>query len=157
MDEQHYRNTYSSINPQRCVFEKAVNSRVCNCNKSQRFNLADREGVACKCATSLKRCEKLIECLHDSARFTLKRLDVDQLGHAQEIKIQNGGLLGIQSSLAKLHSEKVKDIDYLVSEAESKYGTIKDFPYSQIMRVISTYRIRPRKTANKKDHPKKDI
>ncbi len=46
MDEKHYKETYSNINPNRCVFEKSINSRICNCNKSQRFNLADREGVA---------------------------------------------------------------------------------------------------------------
>jgi hypothetical protein len=30
--------------------------------------------------------------LHNNARFALQRLDVNELGHAQEIKIQNGGL-----------------------------------------------------------------
>ncbi len=157
MDEQHYRNTYSSINPQRCVFEKAINSRVCNCDKSQRFNLADREGVACKSATALARCEELLERLHANARFTLQRLDVDQLGHAQEIKIQNGGLLGLYTNLTNTTQSNVNDIDSVVSAAENNYGSIKDFPYSKIMQVISAYHIRGKRMANNKARPKKEI
>ena len=79
MDESHYRSTYSDINPQRCVFEKAINSRVCNCSMSQRFNLADREGVACQLSSAQKKCEKLNQHLHANARFAIQRLDVENL------------------------------------------------------------------------------
>lgn len=146
MDEQHYRNTYSSINPQRCVFEKAINSRVCNCAKSQRFNLADREGVACKSVNALKRCTELSQHLHTNARFALKRIDVQQLGHAQEIKIQNGGLIGLQTELSSSDKQKVDDVNSVVNDAEKQYGGIEKFPYSKIMQIVSTYRIRAKKT-----------
>ena len=149
MDELHYRSTYSDINPQRCVFEKAINSRVCNCNKSQRFNLADREGVACKSNAALKRCELLIKHLHENARFTLQRLDVEKLGHAQEIKIQNGGLLGLQEQLNTLGLESVADIDNVLSEAEKKFNSLEKLPYSKIMQVIHAYQIRPNRKARK--------
>ena len=149
MDEFHYRNTYSDINPQRCVFEKAINSRVCNCSKSQRFNLADREGVACQSADALQRCEKLIEKLHSNARFALQRLDVNRLGHAQEIKIQNGGLLGIQAQIKEERSENVEDIDAVLITAEKKYKAIEDFPYSTIMQIISAYQIRAKRKTRK--------
>ena len=149
MDELHYRNTYSDINPQRCVFEKAINSRVCNCSKSQRFNLADREGVACQSKDSLGRCLQLIKHLHENARFTLRRLNVNQLGHAQEIKIQNGGLLGLQAQLNGQKGENVQDINAVLIDAEKKYKTIEDFPYSQIMQMISAYQIRTRSKSRK--------
>lgn len=149
MDELHYRSTYSDINPQRCVFEKAINSRVCNCAKSQRFNLADREGVACKSNAALQRCGQLIKHLHENARFALQRLDVDQLGHAQEIKIQNGGLLGLQAQLNTSGLEKVEDIDRVVSEAEKKFNSLDEFPYSEIMQVISAYQIRAKRRSRK--------
>ena len=149
MDEKLYRNTYSSINPQRCVFEKAINSRVCNCAKGQRFNLADREGVACKSAKALKRCTQLSNSLHTNARFVLKRINVEQLGHAQEIKIQNGGLIGLQAEVLNTDDQKVDDIDSVISDAEKQYGDVEKFPYSQIMQIISTYRIRARKSNRK--------
>ncbi len=150
MDERQYRNTYNNINPQRCVFEKAINSRVCNCNRSQRFNLADREGVACKSESALKRCDRLLQTLHENARFALHRIDINQLGHAQEIKIQNGGLLGLQTELENTKNEIVLDIDTVVKKAENQYGSIEKFPYSKIMQVISTYQIRAKKTKRRK-------
>jgi len=150
MDEKHYKETYSSINPTRCVFEKAINSRVCNCSKSQRFNLADREGVACQSAAALQACKNLIQHLHSNARFALQRLNTEQLGHAQEIKIQNGGLLGLQAQLNDLKLNKVENINALLVDAEEKYKSIEEFPYSKIMQVISAYQIRNRRKARKK-------
>lgn len=150
MDEKHYKETYSNINPNRCVFEKAINSRICNCNKSQRFNLADREGVACTSKSSLYRCGQIITHLHDNARFALQRVNVNVLGHAQEIKIQNGGLLGLQKQLIDEEVEKVEDIDAVITAAQKKFIKIEDFPYSKIVQVISAYRIRPKRTRLKK-------
>ena len=151
MDEKHYKKTYSSVNPHRCVFEKSINSRVCNCTKSQRFNLADREGVACTSKSSLNRCEQLISHLHDNARFALQRLDVNELGHAQEIKIQNGGLLGLYKQLDDNESKIVEDIDATITHAENKFNHIENFPFSKIMQVVSAYRIRPKRTRIKRD------
>lgn len=150
MDEQQYKSTYQNINPHRCVFEKAINSRVCNCCKARRFNLADREGVACNSKNGLNRCTQLICLLREKARFALQRKEVDQvLGHAQEIKIQNGGLLGLQSQIQGADPEKVEDIDTLLTIAEDKFQIIDDFPYSQIMQIISTYKIRKRRDHSK--------
>lgn len=148
MDEKHYKETYSSINPTRCVFEKAINSRVCNCSKSQRFNLADREGVACTSKSYLSRCDNFLSQLHNNARFALQRLELNQLGHAQEIKIQNGGLLGLQREFND--NEKVEDIQAVITAAEKKFNCIEEFPYSNIMQVISVYQIRPKRSRAKK-------
>jgi len=149
MDEKHYKETYSNINPNRCVFEKAINSRICNCNQSQRFNLADREGVACSSKTRLARCSQLINHLHNKARFALRRLDVNELGHAQEIKIQNGGLLGLQNQFFDEETVKIDDIDALITRGEQKFTNLEDFPYSEMVQVISAYRIRPKRVRHK--------
>ncbi|MGH1537910.1 MAG: hypothetical protein ACRBDX_07665 [Gammaproteobacteria bacterium] len=153
MDEKHYKKTYSNINPQRCVFEKSINSRVCNCSKSQRFNLADREGVACSSAASLNRCDVLLTCLHNNARFALQQIDVSELGHAQEIKIQNGGLLGLQREFQEHQQvqENVADIDAIITNAEKKFNAVEHFPFSNIMQVVSAYQIRPKRKRLKKD------
>ena len=146
MDEKEYKYTYQSINPQRCVFEKAINSRVCNCNKSQRFNLADREGVACTHSMSLQRCNEFLKQLRDKARFALKRLEVEQpLAHKEEIKIQNGGLIGLQAQLKTETESTVENIDVLITLAEYEFNNLANFPYSEIMQVITTYKIRDRR------------
>lgn len=151
MDEQQYKSTYNRINPQRCVFEKAINSRICNCSKAQRFNLADREGVACTSVKGLQCCSQLISMLRKNARFALRCLDVDQaLGHAQEIKVQNGGLLGLRSQVECRPVEVVEDIDTLVTMAKNRFGGLENLPYSQLMRRITSYQIRRRSNPKKK-------
>lgn len=153
MDEQQYKATYKSINPQRCVFEKAINSRICNCSKAQRFNLADREGVACKSEYGRERCSQLISLLRENARFALQRLDVNEaLAHTEDIKIQNGGLLGLQSHVKNHADQTVEDIDALISITEDKFKSLENLPYSQLMQVITSYRIRNRR---KQPRPKK--
>ncbi len=153
MDEQQYKITYKSINPKRCVFEKAINSRICNCIKAQRFNLADREGVACTSVYGLQRCSQLLSHLRKNARFVLQRLDVnDALAHAEEIKIQNGGLLGLQSQVENQADKTVKDIDNLITMAEDKFKHLENLPYSQLMQVITAYQIRNRRNQSQ---PKK--
>lgn len=153
MDEQQYKSTYNRINPQRCVFEKAVNSRVCNCSKAQRFNLADREGVACASANGLQRCSQLILLLRKNARFALQRLDIGQtLAHTQEIKIQNGGLLGLQSQVESSAAETVADIDTLIAMAEDRFAGLEKFPYSQLMRVVASYQVRNRRNRTRPEN-----
>ena len=153
MDEQEYKTTYNSINPQRCIFEKAINSRVCNCSKAQRFNLADREGVACISVYGRERCSQLISMLRKNARFALQRLNLNEaLAHAGEIKIQNGGLLGLQSHVKNHTDQTVEDIDALISITEDKYKSLENLPYSQLMQIITSYQIRNRR---KQSRPKK--
>ncbi|QMU62209.1 MAG: hypothetical protein GKR92_11095 [Gammaproteobacteria bacterium] len=113
--------------------------------------MADREGVACTSKKNLDRCSQLITHLHDNARFVLQRLDVKELGHAQEIKIQNGGLLGLQGQLNSKTQDRVKNIDSVISDAEKIFQSIENFPYSKIMQVISAYRIRPKRVRGKKE------
>lgn len=151
MDEQQYKSTYSHINPKQCVFEKAINSRVCNCVKSQRFNLADREGVACNSAQGLERCSMLISQLRNNARFVFQRTEASQvLPHAQEIKIQNGGLIGLQSLLHKDAKSNVEDIDGLLTLLVNKYEHFDQIPYSQLMHSISSYQARSRRKKSDK-------
>ena len=140
MDETEYRSAYQKINPVRCVFEKAINSRNCNCSKSTRFNLADREGVSCKDAKAQQVCTSLIECLRTNARFVFSLSSIDsQLPHNAEIKTQVGGIRGLANLIDKAD---VNDIFQTLSSAIDKHGSIDSFPYNQIVQEISSCQIR---------------
>ena len=142
MDEKEYKATYQSINPTRCVFEKAINSRVWNCNRSVRFNLADREGVSCRSQQACARCNRLLISLREKARFALQLTSAENepLPHNKELKIQNGGLFGI----AKLATEEFdcSDIDTLLDAVSAQYGSLDYLPYSKIMRAVVAYQTR---------------
>jgi len=150
MEEQEYKDTYRTINKRRCIFEKTINSRRCTCEKALRFHLADREGIACKSATGNALCTELLNGMRHKARFALHLTRADgPLPHAKEIKVQTGGLLGLQ---ALLHPDRAagQNIDNaigLVDLAIQRYGSLAELPYDGIIQSIVKFegrRKRPR-------------
>ena len=141
VEEDEYRSTYQNINQRRCVFEKAILTRRCSCLCSARFYLADREGIACESATAHERCRCLITLLRENARFALKITVLDgELPHAKEIKVQNGGLLGLQRVLhPALGSDKVNDVAGLTALGEKTYGALEQIPYQEIVKSITEF------------------
>ncbi len=146
VEEDEYRSIYRNINRRRCIFEKAILMRRCNCTQSTRFCLADREGVACDSAVAHHRCRRFIALLRENARFVLKiAMTGNELPHAKEIKVQNGGLIGLQRILhPELNDNKVADIAGLTSVGEQTFGALEQLPYHEIIKAIADYRGRPR-------------
>jgi hypothetical protein len=142
MEEQEYRSAYQELSRRRCVFEKALNSRRCNCTQSARFNLADREGVGCKSDAGNALCSALLDRMRRNARFSLHLTHVHgPLPHAKEIRVQIGGLLGLQKLLRPERAvpETVKDINGLACEAIERYTRIEDLPYDLIVQGIVSF------------------
>lgn len=141
VEEDKFRTTYRSINERRCVFEKAILSRRCACTCATRFYLADREGVACDSAPANRRCSQLIHLLRENAKFALKITSVDgELPHAKEIKVQSGGLLGLQHVLRPdLNAENVIDVAGLATLGERTFGSLEKFPYREIVKAIVAF------------------
>ena len=151
MDEQQYRNTYHLINDQRCVFEKTINSRRSTCKQAHRFQLADREGIACRSATANALCKELLDHMRSKARFSLHLTSADSpLPHAREIKVQTGGLLGLQGLLhpEKSTADNVENIIGLADTALARFERLENLPYDIIVQAIVKFegrKKRPRK------------
>ncbi len=111
VEENEYRSAYHAVNRRRCAFEKAILSHRCACVCSTRFYLADREGISCDSQRFHQRCSRFIALLRENSRFALRITAVEgELPHAKEIKVQNGGLLGLQRILRpELITDKVSD------------------------------------------------
>lgn len=139
MDEDNYRDTYRTINETRCWFEKSINSRKCRCARMERFNLADREGVRCTHKEAQLQCEQLLQQLREKAIFALQMTKLDgPLPHAKEVKVQLGGMLGLQKLL---HPEldgadEVEDIHGILEQAVGAYGSIDALPYERIVQTV---------------------
>jgi len=148
VEEDQYRSTYDAVNKRRCVFEKAVLTRRCHCSCSARFYLADREGISCNAEQANARCKHLLQLMRDNARFALKLTGTgDELPHAKEIKVQNGGLLGLQGILQpESPTDSVVDIAALTVKGITAFGSIAQFPYQEIVKSITHFegRRRPR-------------
>jgi len=147
MDEDEYRATYRLVNEQRCVFEKAINSRICGCEKARRFNLADREGVACSLPAGNELCRALLDQLRSNARFALHLTRVEgPLPHSKEIRVQNGGLFGLQKVVDPEAGDlgRIPNIYGVAVKAVTRYGGLDRLPYPQIMQSILAYQGRRR-------------
>jgi len=148
MEEQEFKATYREVNQRRCLYEKAISSRRCGCSQSNRFFLADREGIACTSALGLEQCTTFLKALREKARFSLRLTGISgPLPHAGEIKIQTGGLLGLQGLVypEKAAETKVPDINDLISQALHQYGQFSGFPYEGITQAITRFEGRRRR------------
>ena len=148
MEEDEYRSTYDAVNQRRCIFEKAINARHVGCGQMKRFYLADREGVGCQSEEGQKRCVALLERMRSSARFALQMTHIGgPLPHNKEIKVQVGGLLGIQALVQPELAEagKVEDAFATLNRAEQRYGGIEQIPLSNVMKDIKQFQGRRRR------------
>ncbi|MDH5423439.1 MAG: hypothetical protein OEY29_00425 [Gammaproteobacteria bacterium] len=146
MEENEYRSAYKSLNPHKCVFEKAINSRRTRCDASERFNLADREGVACVDGLLLKRCEQYLQTTRENARFSLQLTRVPgPLPHAKEIRVQLASVIELNRILQADSTETLPNIRALVAAAIAEYGSIDAFPYPQLTKAISQFESRKKR------------
>ena len=147
MEENEYKSTYSKIARIRCEFEKTLTNNQAKCSHSRHFCLADREGYACRSGELSAKCRELLEKLRENSRFILKLQQVsNKLPHNMEIRVQVGGLNGIQTLFTpQQQDKKIEDIFDLVEQAETEYGSLEKLPYSRIVQSISSYQGRKSK------------
>ncbi len=143
MDETAFRQARQAAVPHPCVFEKALLAACCTCRLAQRRNIAEREVVACTDAAALEACARLLALLRRNATFSLHLSHPhERLTHAQEIKVQCGGLAGLQRVLAG--AEAIGDVSLLVQSARQAQGGLEGLPYSEIVQSVAAYRLRRR-------------
>jgi len=138
MDETAYRHIQLTMNSRHCPFEITVLTQCAGCSKAEKHNIAEREFVSCNQSEALEHCITLREALRHNFTFALGKLHISgPLPHAQEMRIQCGGLKGLQVSLDGSH--QVRDVAELVRMALQKFGDFADFPYVQIVHSANVY------------------
>jgi hypothetical protein len=137
MDETAYRQALSATISGTCPFEKSILTNCAACSKAGKHNIAEREIVVCNDAQALERCKALRDLLRVNFTFALGKPHIDgPLPHAQEMRMQCGGLKGLQVSLDD--SDQVRDVAALLEMSEQKFGSLNDFPFAQIVRLAKT-------------------
>lgn len=146
MDEESYRQAYERINTAPCAFEKGILSLKCRCSYQHMFRLADRHGVGCTDAVKQQQCVIFLNHLRKQTRFIFKINIEGPLPHNKEIKVQNGGMLGMQQLLlGDLEKQDVDDIAGLMERSIGLYGSIEEVPYNLIMPSVTNYQTRPKR------------
>jgi len=149
MDQDAFRQTYREVNERFCAYEKAVLTNKCSCSQSEKFCIAEREGVHCNSDAGQQRCLQFLDILREQARFALRSIQQDQnsrLPHGKAIRVQVGGMRGLFSILhpGEKIPECIPDIDGLLQLAAERYGSLDALPFSDIMPEISAYEVKRR-------------
>ena len=110
-------------------------------------NLAEREVVSCRAQECRQACLEVIGNIRRRAKFALGLAhSPGELPHSKAVKIQCGGLLGLQEALGPVDEQaRVRDIFALIRRARKRYGEFDALPFSQIMRSIASYEHRRHK------------
>lgn len=158
MNENEYQALCEQINAQGCVFEKALLTQRCHCSQALHIRISERAVVSCKLLQAQQDCQHLLDILQQNARFALKITQPHApLSHASRLKIQCGGLYGLQQLLVEKtatpldphHAELpfrallVKNIYALVQQAQQSYPQFQQLPLTNILRQIALFEARP--------------
>lgn len=169
MDEDAYRATYQRVNQNRCIFEKLILLRYGSCQNAKKLLLAEREAYACESVSDQLNCQELLTLLRNNARFSLQLTQVDgPLPHAKELKVQAGGLFGLQqllnnqnvAQIEALHDDDMKfgeqpqtpvhNVRETLQQAITLYGGMDSIPYNELVKSIINFKLRERKKRKKK-------
>lgn len=143
VDETAYRKVLRSANPQPCTFGKAILAACCKCPLVEKHYVAERETIACADAAAQAACVSLHEQLRHNSAFAIKQIhDNDPITHAQEMKLQCGGLQGLQQAVDG--RDAVDNVAALVCATLAKFGNLDELPYAQIVQSVASYKIRKR-------------
>jgi hypothetical protein len=147
MEEDEYKITYQQIASVPCGFEKALTNNQAKCSYAKHFCLADREGYACRSEACAAICGHLLQNLRDNSRFSLKlKTPGAALPHNMEIRVQVGGLQGLQKALAQDSAAGLGDIRSLVAGALEKFGQLDALPYTEIVQSVVQFQGRKRRS-----------
>lgn len=142
-NEDAYREARQSVNPTPCAFEKGVLARCIDCSKAEKHLLAERETVNCGDAAAQARCMSLKLLLRSQSAFALRITSTSApLPHAKELKIQCGGLKGLQKATDGL--DDVTDAVALIDAALSRHGALEALPFSEIVQGVVHFAARRR-------------
>ncbi|MGM0594094.1 MAG: hypothetical protein ACQETD_06120 [Pseudomonadota bacterium] len=145
MDEKEFKKTFRDVNAAPCVFAKAILRRCAHCSRSQKLFIAEREAVACKSPGARQRCAEVLEILHQKAIFALRLPHPETvLPHGKELKVQCGGMLGLQQALRDENgaSDMIEDIHDLLEGAVTEYREVDALPYGEVVKGITRFKPR---------------
>lgn len=142
MEENEFKSLYKDINHTPCVYQKAILTTRCECPYSHKVNIAEREAVACDFMDARLQCQSLYSAFIEKARFALHKLDDSPLTHAESIKVQLGGITGLQEVLND--QATVPRVGNLSLQAFIEYPDLIGLPVDIIVRSIVHCKVRNR-------------
>ncbi len=133
----------------KCPFNQTLRSEVFGCAHAAAITRRDGPDVCCTSQPAQERCSALFEEMKRSALPAFGVADdPQQMPYSVVVKVQFGGLLGLQRHLGMVSPEpaQVENIDALVERAVAVHGGLADIPYADLIGDISAYKVKRRRT-----------
>ncbi len=132
----------------KCPFNQTLRSEAFGCVHAATITRRDGPDVGCTSQPAQERCSALFEQMKRSALPAFGVADdPQQMPHSVVVKVQYGGLLGLQRHLGFASPEpaRVENIDALVARAVTVCGSLTDIPYAALVGDISAYKVKRRR------------
>ena len=124
-----------------CVFAKALFARSAQCALARRRAIAEREVIECPSPVARMNCRTLEQLLRERARFVLRLRAGAPPMHAQALRLQCGGLQGLQQALGA----PTGDVHQLVGLAHERHGSLTELPWEPIVQALVQWQPRVRR------------
>lgn len=148
-----------------CVFARALLAQAASCTLARRRSVGEREAVACPSPVAHANCDTLAALMHERARFALRLpAPATPLMHAQAMRLQCGGLAGLQQSLGPAATGRAAagpttetasaraapaaappDVHALVGLAQQRHGSLTALPWEAIVAAMRAWAPRRRR------------
>jgi hypothetical protein len=128
----------------KCAFSAPLITRQFGCRKSEEVTRRGGPDIACTDAAAAARCEALFTRLKTAAlpAFGVED-DLLSMPHSVLVKVQCGGLLGLQRVLGGSGTDRVEDVDALAAAVAGKFG--EAIPVDEVVPDITAFKTRVRR------------
>ena len=129
----------------RCPFQVPQIKRDFACSLGVEVTRRDGAAVACQADSASRHCCELYERLKQvGLEGCGMRDDLTKVPQSLYIKVQYGGLLGLQRLLGDTRQDIV-DISFLLTRLDEQYGGIENIPCEQVKADIESQKVRRKK------------
>lgn len=132
-----------------CAFSQTLIGGQFACRHAEPVVRRGGAEIACRSPRAAQDCARLLQCLKDAAlpAFGVED-DPLSMPHSMLVKIQFGGLLGVQALLdaSRADADSVADINDLVEQTREKFTTLDAVPCAALVDQITRFKPRRRGT-----------
>lgn len=129
-----------------CPFKKTLLAKDFACEHSSITHQPMGCNIVCENDSASSDCNQLMHYLIQSAQFVLKyQPDSDSLTHGKLLKIQYGGLKGLQRLINGDDASTIGNISLLVSQTKDQSQGFENVAYEEILQDISLHQNRHRR------------
>lgn len=135
-----------------CPFSSTLLQDDFGCRHASHIVRRGGAEIACSAAPAHARCAQLFQQLKDVALPAFEVADdLLQMPHSVLVKIQYGGLLGLQRHILPDAAQKtgIEDINALIETAIGRYSSLEEIPCNALVEAITSHKLSRRRKRNR--------